>query len=265
MRLKIRPMIVLLYGPDSYRRLQRKLFHAGGFLKKYGIPAEEIDLAETDGLVHLEERAKNQSLFATKKLLILENALEIEPKKIIPLFELFAESKDLNLVVSADKKPVKAFGMLLKKPVIAEEFEKLDGVAWTKFARDEAKRLHADVEATALTFLTEVYKGDSWGLITELQKLASASKAITRRDLEESGLEPEKNYFALVQTLRAPNARDRLGALQTLLAIQEPAAKVFNILAALWPQKAAEFAKYDQAIKFGRMDFEEALLDLVFS
>jgi DNA polymerase III delta subunit len=258
-------MIVFLYGKDSYRRLERKRFYAAQFEKKYGIPAETLDLAEEGGLARLEERARSQSLFETKKLIIVERLFELEPKKLLPVLAQFKEHKDRNLLLSEEKKPVKALAMLLAKPVVAEELEELEGVAWMKFVQGEAKRLKAKLDAGALAFLAEVYAGDSWGVVTELQKIAAASRGVTRKELEESGLEPEKNYFALVQTLRAPGAPQRLGALQALLAMQEPAAKVFNILAALWPQKTAEFAKYDQAIKFGRMDFEEALTDLVIN
>jgi DNA polymerase III delta subunit len=258
-------MIVFLYGPDSFRRKERKNFYADQFEKKYSLPAERIDLLEAGEFAHFEERAKGQSLFGPKKLLLLENAFEAEPKKLLPLLDIFLESKDSGLLISAEKKPVKALGVLLKKPVVVEEFETLKGPAWSRFVKDEAKKLEVKIEDAALSFLTESYEGDSWGLMTELYKLKGSSKTVTRKDLESSGLEPEKNYFALVQTLRAPTPAQRLGALQLLLAMNEPGAKIFNILAALWPQKAPEFALYDQAIKFGRMDYEEALTDLVVS
>ena len=45
----------------------------------------------------------------------------------------------------------------------------------------------------------------------------------------------------------------------------ESAAKIFNIISALWPQKTPQFAAYDRAIKMGKMDYEEALTDLVLS
>jgi DNA polymerase III delta subunit len=258
-------MIVFLYGKDSYRRKERKNFYASQFEKKYVLRAEPIDLADPDGMARFEESAKGRSLFEVKKLILLENAFEIEPKKLLPLLAIFIDSKDSGLLISEEKKPVKALGMLLKKPVVVEGLEELKGVEWNKFVNAEAKRLEVRIDTTALNFLADAYAGNSWGLITELEKFSSASRIVTKKDLEASGLEVGKNYFALVQTLRAPTGAQRLGALQILLSMNEPAAKVFNILAALWPQKTEQFAKYDQAIKFGRMDFEEALTDLVIS
>jgi DNA polymerase III delta subunit len=212
-----------------------------------------------------EERAKGQSLFDAKKLILLENAFEAEPKKLVPLLSIFLESKDNGLLISEEKKPVKALGILLKKPVVAEELEELKGVAWTNFVRQEAKKLSLAIDDDALEFLAAAHEGDSWSLMTELQRLATAPGKVTKKSLEATGLELEKNFFALVQTLRAPTVSQRLGALQVLLGMNEPAAKVFNILGALWPQKAPQFAAYDQAIKFGRMEYEEALTDLVLS
>jgi DNA polymerase III delta subunit len=258
-------MIVFLYGPDSFRRKERKNFYANQFEGKYGLSAERLDLLEPDGLARFEERAKGQSLFDAKKLIIIDNAFEAESKKLLSLFGIFLDSKESGLLISAEKKPVKALGMLLKKPVVAEEFDELEGAAWTKFVRDGAKKFGLEIDDDALGFLAAVHEGDSWSLMTELQRLSTASKKVTKKELESSGLELGKNYFALVQTLRAPTSSQRLGALQTLLAMNEPAAKVFNILAALWPQKAPQFASYDQAIKFGRMEYEEALTDLVLS
>jgi DNA polymerase III delta subunit len=255
-------MIVFLYGPDSYRRLRRKRFYVAQFEKKYGLRAEPIDLADADGLVRLETAAKSRSLFAKKKLLVLESISETEPKKLLPFVKMFVEDKDQSLLMAAGKKPVKALDILLKKPVVAEEFEALKGAEWIKFAKQEAKVSGARLAESAFVYLAAAYEGDGWGLVTELRKLAGMGKIVAKADLEAMGIETEKNYFALVQTLRAPNAAQRLGALEILLAIQEPAAKVFHILAALWTQRIGDFARYDQAIKFGRMDYEEALLDL---
>ncbi len=258
-------MIVFLYGKDSFRRKERKNFYADQFQKKYNIPPERIDLADPEAFARFEEHAKGQSLFDPKKLILLENAFEAEPKQLLPLFGIFLESKDNGLLISEEKKPVKALGILLKKPVVAEEFEELKGAPWMAFARAEAKKLSVDIDADAFTFLAAAHEGDSWSLVTELRRLATAPKTVTKKQLEAAGLELEKNYFALVQTLRAPALSQRLSALQTLLAMNEPAAKIFNILAALWPQKTAAFAAYDQAIKFGRMEYEEALADLALT
>jgi len=60
-------------------------------------------------------------------------------------------------------------------------------------------------------------------------------------------------------------AKTRLAALEELFLTRDPAAKIFNILSAFAPNRAAQFAEYDYAIKNGKLDYEEALTDLALS
>lgn len=162
----------------------------------------------------------------------------------------------------APKKPVKALEVLLKAPVKAEEFEYLEGAAWTKFVNEQAANIGSKVSEPALKLLAEAYEGNTWGLMTELQKLAHAPKAFGPEDLFQMGLDVGADSFPLIQGLKSNFPASRLKSLATLFYMHEPGAKIFNILAALWPQNARKFAEYDKAIKFGRMDYDEALADL---
>jgi len=45
----------------------------------------------------------------------------------------------------------------------------------------------------------------------------------------------------------------------------DPAAKIFNILAAQAGEKIPRMADYDIAVKSGKLDYEEVLLDLAIS
>jgi hypothetical protein len=101
--------------------------------------------------------------------------------------------------------------------------------------------------------------------VTELQKLAGAGKKLTAADLAALGLEVAPDFFPLVQALRSANLGDRFAALARLEHDNEPAAKTFNIISALWTQKTPQFAAYDRAVKMGKMDYEEALTDLLVS
>ena len=58
--------------------------------------------------------------------------------------------------------------------------------------------------------------------------------------------------------------KQKIVSLEVLLNSEEPA-KIFNILAASSRNQPAEikrFADYDVAVKSGKIDYEEALLDL---
>jgi hypothetical protein len=47
--------------------------------------------------------------------------------------------------------------------------------------------------------------------------------------------------------------------------MNEAGPKLFNILASQWKEKTAAMAEFDFAIKSGKLEYEEALVDLVIS
>ena len=61
----------------------------------------------------------------------------------------------------------------MKKPVIFQEFKNLAGAFFERFAADEAKKNGFVLDAAAARHLAAVFAGDSWGLSTEIQKLAA--------------------------------------------------------------------------------------------
>ena len=74
-------MIIFLFGPDDYRRTQKKKECTAEFLKKRSEQGIGLfDLAEEDAFPKLEEFLENQQLFESAKFAVLENAFEIEPK-----------------------------------------------------------------------------------------------------------------------------------------------------------------------------------------
>ena len=259
-------MIIFLYGPDSYRRDAKKRFYIAEFEKKYSTHGiEHVDLEAADGLQALDLAARSRSLFEPAKLIIVDNFSEITPKKLLAALEPFSKDKQLNILLVADKKPVKALDFLLKAPVTSAAFEYLEGAAWMKFVQSEVAANKVDLDPAALNLLARTYEKDSWGLVTELQKLAGVGKKLNAADLAALGLEVAPEFFPLVQSLRSSHLGDRFAALARLFRDNEPAAKIFNIISALWVQKTPQFAAYDRAVKMGKMDYEEALTDLLIS
>lgn len=259
-------MIIFLYGPDSYRRDQKKLFYAAEFGKKYsdhGI--ERLDPEGADSLERLDMAARSRSLFEPAKLVVMDGLPDATPKKLRVAFEPFFKDKQLNLLISADKKPVKALDFLLKVPVTSSEFAHLEGAAWMKFVQAEANGRRVELEPEAIAFLARTYEKDSWGVTTELDKLSGAGKKLTAADLSALGLAVAPDFFPLVQSLRSARLDDRFAALARLFRDNEPPAKIFNIISALWTQKTPQFAAYDRAVKMGKMDYEEALVDLALN
>ena len=147
-----------------------------------------------------------------------------------------------------------------------QKFEQLKDAAWQSFAATMAKEKNVPLAPDATRFLAEVYAGNGWRLSTELDKLAGLSaKSVKRADLEALGLDVAPEFWPIVNALRGPAPAKRLAALEELFAQNEPAQKIFHMIAYQWPEKLEQISVYDRAVKSGKMDYEEALTDLVMS
>ncbi|HUC01434.1 MAG TPA: hypothetical protein VMA75_00820 [Candidatus Paceibacterota bacterium] len=262
-------MIVFLYGPDDYRRSEKKRSIIAEFSKKRSeIGLGVFDLEDKTALENLTQFLRTQSIFETAKLAVLENAFELEAPKLAKLLKPFVEEKNITILIAGKDKPVKALAFLLEKPTISQKFETLAGAELAAWIAGEAKKNDVKLTAAAAQFLASVYGGDTWGIVTELQKLGGfgdAGKTIDRKDLNVFDLEVAPNYWGLMNGLKSFDMRNRLYAFETMLAGNDPPAKIFNILASQWQEKTPHMAEYDLAVKSGKVDYEEALVDLLIS
>ncbi len=257
-------MFIFLYGPDDYRRLTRKREVVADFKKKYpDLGPAYFDLEDDGALDELGAFVQNQSIFEPAKLAVLENVFEMEEAKLAKILKLFAGDRATTILVSERNKPVKALAFLLAAPSVAEKFENLAGAEWIDFIRSEAKKLGLTLGVSAAQFLATVYAGNSWALVTELTKLASMKRTIEKKDLDALDLEAAPNYWGLVNGMKSYDVRTRLYALETLFATNDPPPKIFNILAGQAGEKTPRMAEYDLMVKSGKLEYEEALLDLI--
>ena len=88
---------------------------------------------------------------------------------------------------------------------------------------------------------------------------------IDKKDLDVFDFEVAPNYWGLMNGLKSFDIKNRLYAFETMLAGNDPPAKIFNILASQWQEKTPHMAEYDLAVKSGKVDYEEALVDLLIS
>ncbi|MEK7138047.1 MAG: hypothetical protein AAB787_00920, partial [Patescibacteria group bacterium] len=196
-------MIIFLYGPDDYRREAKKREILAEFQKKRSdLGIGRFDLAGTrlrsgtelrrgeGSFDEFKEFLASQSLFQSAKLVMLDNAFELEAKVLKKILLEVLENKNITVLMSEKDKPVKALDFLLKEPAVNQKFEHLEGKEWENFILKEAKRLSVKLTAGALRFLAGVYQNNSWGLVTELEKLAGLDRELVDvRDLEELGVE----------------------------------------------------------------------------
>ena len=257
-------MIIFLYGPDDYRRAEKKREIIAEFKKKRGsVGLESFDFDTKEDVGRFQEFLRNESIFQTTKFAVIENAFELEAKKLVELLKPVLEDKTTQVLVAEKDKPVKALAFLLEKPALSQKFEHLAGVELASFINLEAKKNHATLSSSAAQFLAAVYQNNSWGLVTELQKIGALKSSIDKKDLDELDLEAAPNYWALMNGLKSYDMRNRLYALEKLFSMNDPAPKIFNIIAAQSGEKTPHMAAYDIAIKSGKLEYEEALVSAV--
>ncbi len=255
-------MIVFLYGPDDYRREQKKRELIAEFRKKHsGLGVGFFDLSEEGALARFRDFVGNQSMFEPFKLAVLTGLSEVSDKKFLEEIKKFSKDKAATLLISDSEKPPKGLASGL-----TQEFPLLKSASWRAFIKQAAGDLSVELAPAAFEFLAAAYEGDSWRLMTELQKLSLLPRrTIKREDLERLDVLLTPDFWETMQGLTSPNPGRRLTTLEGLFARNEPAGKIFNILAYQWPEKLPRFAAYDLAVKSGKCDYEEVLVDLLIS
>src|SRR3989344_5232025 len=237
-------MIIFLYGSDSYRHRQ-KLKEIVEEYRQRGADNRSFDFGNSNGdseeeFSRFNEFVSNRSIFGNKKTAVIENIFSYDKSKpAIEILKNNLENKDLILIVSEEKKPSKDFSFLLKKPVLFQEFKILEGAQFEFFIRKEAEKRSLNLSARAIEFLAEIFKGDSWAMINELEKLSLLSLknpevAQLREIIDyEQPLIQQKFFYVVNGILGNLSASQKLVNLEILFSYQEEPAKIFNFLASL--------------------------------
>lgn len=257
-------MIIFLYGEDSYQRLKKQLEIETAYEAKRGnLSKERFDLSDPNEVGRLRNFLVNRSMFEDMKFAVLNNLYEAEDDKNLKEYlKNEIDGKESVLLITADKKPPVRFKFLIEAPVQVQEFATLSDTKLKNFINKEAAKLGLELSAETVKAIKDLFAGDTWGIITELEKLSLSSS----RDVQGKR---NDDYFSLVNVLKGDgDFKRKLSALELILSDRrDDPARVFNSLSyRLSNEKEAEvFANYDVAVKSGKLDYEEVLLDFVLS
>lgn len=266
-------MLIFLYGPDSYRRQEKFKSIIEDYKEKHSaFSIEYFDLENGDAFVALKDFIQARSLFDDLKLGVIHHGSDLgkeTKKEYVALLKENIKTKDPVLILIEDKKPTKEFNFLLEKPVLSQDFEALTWIRFKAFFNQEIEKRGLQFDRESEDLLLRTYSGDTWALVTELDKLAllnekKITSAILKNHLHAS---LPVNTFSMIYEMR--NARqvgERLMLLEELLSRSEDSAMIFNVVAAS-PYGDTEFkgrvADLDAAVKSGKLEYEEVLLKLV--
>lgn len=259
-------MIIFLYGENDYlRQNKKKEIILKSQIKNNGFKPHIFDMEDKDAIYDFKDFITNQPIFDISKSAIIENLYSADPILISKLLKSIAENKNIGVLISEQKAPTKNLNFLTKAPVNFFEFKKLAPKNFIDFIKKEADSMDISIDDEAIRFLSDVYKGDSWGLHTELQKLASFKKHISKDDLNKFNLFITPDYWFAINGLKSLVFKNRVVALEKIFSTNEAPAKTFNILASQVKNKTEIMARYDLMVKSGLLEYEEILIDFALS
>ncbi|MBI2035380.1 MAG: hypothetical protein HYT12_01710 [Candidatus Liptonbacteria bacterium] len=267
-------MIITLYGPDSYRRKIKLDSLVSEYLQKrqsmaYGLfdlAGDDLSSGDEEGnFQKFAEFLKTPSLFQSAKLAVLKNPFSFENQAKLKKIMKELILRDVNLIISDSTRSIKKeFDFLKEKPNVSQIFDKLSGPELAHFIKEAAKEKEVVLQDGAVKFLAAALPSDSWGIVNELAKLkfTGIKKPIDVAVLKAAGLVPEEDFFSMVSGWLSRPIHSRLFSLEKIFYLKEETPKIFNILAYQDISKLRNFADYDVAIKSGKLDYDEVLLDL---
>ena len=262
-------MIVLVSGSNSYLRKKKSAWVAEEYLKKYG----SLGYAEFDGslgdVYPFISFTKNRPMFSLVSFASLKdidwNTLTGDAKSaFISLLESVSEDKEAMVLLSSAEDPSGDFSFIMDaaKPYIP--CPELTGKELISFIKKEGENKGIKLSPSEMSSIIEAFGSDLWAIEAEIDRFFLNPHAKTSQ-------KPFQNipYFELLNGLKFSSSPERkIIALEILLSVnKEDPARVFNGLGFSAPKGTppekwfALFADYDAAVKSGKMDYAEALLD----
>ncbi|MFH1714225.1 MAG: DNA polymerase III subunit delta [Candidatus Nealsonbacteria bacterium] len=207
-------MIILLYGPDTFRsrkKLNEIIEHYKKANKK-GLDLKYIDL-ESLGFRDFKNEIQQISIFDEKKLLILTNAFSNQEFKE-SLVERYADfTDDKNIIVFFEEKKVPTNDRLLKflsKKAKCQEFYFLNKESLKKWTKNQFLELKTTISQDGLDKLVDFVGSDLWRMDNEIKKLVSFKKGkkVELKDLDQL-VRPkiETDIFSTIDAIAQKNRK----------------------------------------------------------
>ncbi|MDF1497127.1 MAG: hypothetical protein P1P90_03640 [Patescibacteria group bacterium] len=193
-------MLIICAGPDSFRARLKYRDLVGAYKKKYDEKGSTVEHLPSDNLYEtLLSKLSNQSLFASKKLLVCEGLFQkLTAKQASNLRDAVYRDADISVVIDYEDKEPKATAVksFQEKELFVYAHELAKGAELNKIVKDLCKR-HGVAE-TRIPSLIQRYQSDLWAIDTALQVLS----AMEDGDLgDDANLTQTDNMFVLVDLL----------------------------------------------------------------
>lgn len=187
-------MLLLCEGPDTYRALEKARELERAFREKYdaaGFSVERISYGK-EAARDVVQRAGGMSLFSPRRFLRTMNVVaELAKKDEAAFVKVLTQDPDALIVVSVEDEPISpADAKKIEKipKVMHYPFPRLEGSAFLDWVKKKADELGVVCAQSTLQGFTDQMEGDTWGVMSELQKLRASGSgaALDERHEEES-------------------------------------------------------------------------------
>ena len=248
-------MVFFFYGADSFRIRQKVNSVIEGYQAKHksGLNFGKFDFGEPEVLDKLKNFLNSSSMFAEKKLAIVEN-LFLAAKDAQESFLEYFKSGDIlktqdkflvlaqELAINEDKKSKQKYGLknnqelfkaLTGKTVKTEEFDYLVGVKLEAWIKKELELAGAKIDAGAIRKLAMFVGADLWQMKNEIDKLVvfangGAIKESMVDELVKSRI--DNDIFKTIDALASRNKQLALTLLHRHLAEGESEIYLLSML-----------------------------------
>lgn len=225
-------MIIFLYGADSFRLKRMLQEMKNKFVREVDAESNSLDVIDGQAaeLKTIEEKINTGSLFARKRMIIIENIFK--NKKTTIFAELAAKLKkiadeDSLIIIFRDGEldtkdfPLKAeakklFSFLTKQKYV-QEFKLLSAASLLSFIKSEALSYGKTIAAEAANELVRRTGGDSWLVAQTIKKasLGTEDKIINKELIKEYSTEAfSEDIFSLTDAIGAKNKKRALQILE---------------------------------------------------
>lgn len=231
-------MVFFFYGADSFRIRQKVNSVIEGYQAKHksGLNFGRFDFGEPETLDKLKNFLDSSSMFAEKKLAIVEN-LFMAGKDTQESFLEYLKNSDIlktqdkflvvaqELAPSEDKKSrqkyvlknsQELFKALTNKSVKIEEFDYLTGVKLETWIKKEVESAGAKIDVTAIKKIAIFVGPDLWQMKNEIAKLTAFARSQTIDERTVDELVKAKIESDIFKTIDALASRNNLAALTLL-------------------------------------------------
>jgi len=225
-------MIIFFYGPESFLKKRKLQELKDRFIKEIDVESNSLEVldGQTIDLKTLNEKINTGSLFATKRMIIINQIFKNKKSKIfseLATYLVKIANEDDKIIVFVDdelntkKTPLtteqkKLFNFLIKQKFI-QEFKPLTNAGLMNFIKKEANSYHKEISPSAALELIKKTGSDLWLISQSIKKaaLSQEEKIISLETINATATEIfNEDIFSLTDAISAKNKKLALKILE---------------------------------------------------